>query len=84
MEIPLFDPWLLRYVAYLHRESARLNGGAIAGHYLRCLRAACLAYQQSGDPEDRCRAWMAVRYVCQWLCQLDKGKGGDTTFTSRL
>lgn len=68
-----FDEWLAARLDYLHNEHARLGGGAIGAHYLRCLGIQYSKFLFTGDSQDRFRTWHAIRVVSQWLGQLERG-----------
>ena len=67
------DQWVERYLTFLDREINRLRGGMVARHYRNCAEAHYSQFKTSRLPNDRFRAWAAIRTCAGWLAQLRKG-----------
>jgi hypothetical protein len=67
------DCWLELYLRFLDDEINRLRGGLIARHYRNCAEAHYLEFKTSRLPNDRFKAWAAIRICAGWLAQLRRG-----------
>jgi hypothetical protein len=67
------DCWLELYLRFLDDEISRLRGGMIACHYRNCAEAHYFEFKTSRLPNDRFKAWAAIRTCAGWLAQLRRG-----------
>lgn len=71
----VYEDWCIEdWITYLEREHARLGGGAVGAHMLRCFRAYYAEFLCSGYDKDRIRTWVARNTLVAWFSQLERRK----------